>query len=39
MLLKDKIPLVTGSTRNIRVGTALPVDGGRLNAMSSGSSR
>jgi len=33
MLLKNKIALVTGSTYN------LPVDGGRLNAMSSGSSR
>jgi hypothetical protein len=34
MLLKDKVALVTGSTHSI-----LPVDGGRLNAMSSGSSR
>jgi len=39
MLLKDKIALVTGPTRNIGVGAALPVDGGRLNAMNSGSSR
>ena len=40
MPLKDKIALVTGSTRNIRVGTALPVDGGlRLNATSSDSLR
>jgi len=39
MLLKDKIALLTGCTGNMRVGTALPVDGGRLNAMSNGRSR
>ena len=39
MLLKDKVALVTGSTHYIGVGTALLVNGGRLNAMSSGSSR
>jgi hypothetical protein len=38
-LLKDRIAPVTGSIQNIEVGTALPVDGGSLNAMNSGSSR
>jgi hypothetical protein len=39
MLLKDKIAMVTCSTHNIGVGSALRADGRRLNAMSSGSSR
>ena len=44
MWLKNKIPLAMGSMPNINLGSyitdsILPVAGGRLNSMGSGSSR